>query len=102
MIPQKLLEQIIQKYGETNQLNIVKEEASELIKSIIKLERAQQTQEDIESCIDSVAEEEADMRIMLDQLDIIMIKRDPGYRNRVKCETDRKELRIKKMLGIDE
>jgi hypothetical protein len=101
MIPQKLLEQIIQKYGETNQLNIVKEEASELIKSIIKLERAQ-TQENTESCIDSVAEEEADMRIMLDQLDIIMIKRDSGYRNRVKCETDRKELRIKKMLGIDE
>lgn len=100
MIPQKLLEQMIQKYGETNQLNIVKEEASELIKSIIKLERAQ-TQEDIESCIDSVAEEEADMRIMLDQLDIIMIKRDPGYRNRVKCEIDRKEQRIKKMLGID-
>ncbi len=92
---------MIQKYGETNQLNIVKEEATELIKSIIKLER-EQNKEDIPLRIASVAEEEADMRIMLEQLDIMMLKRDPEYTSKVKCEIQRKETRIKKMLGIHE
>jgi hypothetical protein len=114
MISQKLLEQMIQKYGESKQLNIVKEEATELItecsiviticsrliKSISKYER-EQNKEDIHLRIASIAEEEADMRIMLEQLDIMMLKHDPEYTQRVRCEMIRKEQRIKNiLLGI--
>lgn len=97
MISQKLLEQMIQKYGESKQLDIAIEECSELIKAISKYKR-----EPLEpSRIKSIAEEEADVRIMLEQIDIIMLKHDPDYTKRVRCEMDIKEQRIKKMLGLN-
>ena len=101
MISQKLLEQMIQKYGESKQLNVLKEECAELIKAVSKYER-EENEENIKMRIKSVAEEEADLRIMLEQIDIIMLKRDPDYTKRVKCEMDIKEQRIKKMLGLNE
>jgi hypothetical protein len=101
MISQKLLEQMIQKYGESSQLDIAIEECSELIKSISKFKR-ENNNEDLKFRIASIAEEEADVRIMLEQIDIMMLKHDPEYTSRVKCEMQRKETRIKKMLGIHE
>ncbi len=98
MISQKLLERMIQKYGESKQLDIAIEECSELIKAISKYKR----NEDDPSRIKSIAEEEADVRIMLEQIDIMMLKHDPEYTVRVGCEMDIKEKRIKKMLGIYE
>jgi len=98
MISQKLLEQMIQKYGESKQLDIAIEECSELIKAISKYKR----NEEDPSRIKSIAEEEADVRIMLEQIDIIMLKRDPDYTERVECEMNIKEKRIKKMLGVHE
>jgi len=101
MISQKLLEQMIQKYGESKQLDMVIEECSELIKAISKFKR-ENNNEDLKFRIASIAEEEADVRIMLEQIDIMMLKHDPEYTSRVKCEMQRKETRIKKMLGIHE
>jgi hypothetical protein len=98
MISQKLLEQMIQKYGEKKQLIIVKEELAELIVSISKLER-ESNEEGVCLRIASVAEEEGDVRIMLNQLDIMMLKHDSEYMERVECEMRRKELRIRKMLN---
>jgi len=98
MISQKLLEQMIQKYGESKQLDIAIEECSELIKAISKYKREPEDP----SRIKSIAEEEADVRIMLEQIDIMMLKHDPDYTKRVKCEMDIKEQRIKKMLGLNE
>lgn len=106
---------MIQKYGESKQLDMVSEECSELItaclelaitcskltKSISKYKR-EENKENIKMRIKSVAEEEADLRIMLEQIDIIMLKRDPDYTKRVECEMNIKEKRIKKMLGINE
>jgi len=100
MISQKLLEQMIQKYGESKQLNILKEECAEMIKAISKYER-EENEENIILRIKSIAEEEADVRIMLEQIDIIMLKHDPDYTNRVRCEMDIKEKRIKRMLGLN-
>jgi hypothetical protein len=100
MISQKLLEQMIQKYGESKQLNVLKEECAELIKAVSKYER-EENEENIKMRIKSVAEEEADLRIMLEQNDIIMLKHDPDYTKRVRCEMDIKEQRIKKMLGLN-
>ena len=97
MISQKLLEQIIQKHGESKQLDIAIEECSELIKAISKYKR-ETNKSDITLRIASIAEEEADVRIMLDQIDIMMLKHDPEYTTRVECEIQRKEKRIKKML----
>lgn len=101
MISQKLLEQMIQKYGESKQLNVLKEECAELIKSVSKYEREEKV-DDIPMRIKSVAEEEADLRIMLEQNDIIMLKHEPEYMDIVKCEMQRKEARIKRMLGLNE
>ena len=97
MISQKLLEQMIQKYGESKQLDMVIEECSELIKAISKYKREPEDS----SCIKSIAEEEADVRIMLEQIDIMMLKYDPDYTKRVGCEMNIKEKRIKKMLGVE-
>ena len=97
MISQKLLEQMIHKYGESKQLDIAIEECSELIKAISKYKRDPADP----SRIKSIAEEEADVRIMLEQVDIVMLKHDPDYTKRVKCEMDIKEQRIKTMLGLN-
>jgi len=97
MISQKLLEQMIQKYGESKQLDIVIEECSELIKAISKYKR-ENNREDIPSRIRAIAEEEADIRIMLEQIDIMMLKHDPEYTKKVNCEMIRKEQRIRNML----
>ena len=97
MISQKLLEQMIQKYGESKQLDMVIEECSELIKAISKYKREPEDP----SRIKSIAEEEADVRIMLEQIDIMMLKYDPDYTKRVGCEMNIKEKRIKKMLGVE-
>ena len=97
MISQKLLEQMIQKYGESKQLDMVIEECSELIKAISKYKREPEDS----SRIKSIAEEEADVRIMLEQIDIMMLKYDPDYTKRVGCEMNIKEKRIKKMLGVE-
>jgi predicted ribosome-associated RNA-binding protein Tma20 len=100
MISQKLLEQMIQKYGESKQLNILKEECAELIKAVSKYEREEKA-DDIPMRIKSVAEEEADLRIMLEQNDIIMLKHEPEYIDIVRCEMLRKEQRIRNtLLGI--
>ena len=101
MISQKLLEQMIQKYGESKQLDIAIEECSELIKAISKYKR-EENKHDILFRIRSIAEEEADVRIMLEQIDIMMLKHDPDYTKRVRCEMDIKEQRIKKMLGLND
>lgn len=101
MISQKLLEQMIQKYGESKQLLKSVEESTELIQSITKYQ-LEENKNDIPLRIASIAEEEADVRIMLEQIDIMMLKHDPEYTVRVGCEMDIKEKRIKKMLGIYE
>ena len=98
MISQKLLERMIQKYGESKQLDIAIEECSELIKAISKFKR-ESDKENIHARITSIAEEEADVRIMLEQINIMMLKHDPEYMERVECEMRRKEQRIGKMLG---
>jgi len=90
---------MIQKYGESKQLDIAIEECSELIKAISKYKR-ETDKENLMFRIASIAEEEADMRIMLQQIDIMMLKYDPEYMERVECEMRRKELRIRKMLGV--
>lgn len=101
MISQKLLEQMIQTHGEPRQLLKSIEELSELIKSITKYQ-LEENKDDVPMRIASIAEEEADVRIMLEQIDIIMLKYDPDYTSRVGCEIDIKEKRIKKMLGMHE
>ena len=88
---------MIQKYGESKQLDIAIEECSELIKAISKYKREPEDP----SRIKSIAEEEADVRIMLEQIDIMMLKYDPDYTKRVGCEMNIKEKRIKKMLGVE-
>jgi ABC-type uncharacterized transport system fused permease/ATPase subunit len=98
MISQKLLEQMIQTYGELKQLDIAIEECSELIKAISKYKR-ENDKENLKLRISSIAEEEADCRIMLEQIDIMMLKHDPEYTGKVECEIRRKEQRIKRMLN---
>jgi len=91
---------MIQKYGESKQLDIAIEECSELIKAISKFKR-EENKTDIPLRIASIAEEEADVRIMLEQIDIMMLKYDPEYNSRVRCEMQRKEQRIRNiLLGI--
>jgi hypothetical protein len=92
---------MIQKYGESKQLDIAIEECSEFIKAVSKYKR-ENNKSDIILRIASIAEEEADLRIMLEQTDIMMLKHDPEYTKRVNCEMLRKEQRIKNiLLGIE-
>lgn len=68
----KELEAIIDHYGIANQLDKSIEELSELIKAIVKLRIAVSKKENTKDGImDAVAEEMADVKIMLAQLEII-------------------------------
>ena len=75
---EKIYHRAIEAYGEDMQVNIAIEEMAELIKAIIKYKRyvagrcSVQQQEYIQFTKDAgIAEEIADVRIMLDQLELI-------------------------------
>ena len=62
----EILEGIINKYGKTTQLNMVKEECAELIKAVCKYERDPGTETTMK-----ISEEIADVEIMISQLKIM-------------------------------
>ena len=94
MVREEICKDAIKLWGVDAQLDMVIEECSELIKAICKYKRSHHKE------IDSlhVAEEHADVLIMLDQLSYIMSKHDPEHHNTYheikKCYTLDKVVRL--------
>ena len=88
----EILVRAIRTYGESGQIDKFIEEASELIKALLKLRYAEKDYEK-EICMDAVTEEMADVEIMLDQLVII-------FQNRSKMDMKRNEkiMRLERRL----
>lgn len=85
----------IDTYGEENQLNMLIEEMAELIQAINKYRRSDNYLE-----LEHVAEETADVKIMLEQLDVMFEKYNfTGCENRWKSE---KLARLEKRLRESE
>ena len=93
-MPQEyIMELALKKWGESAQLDMVIEEMAELTKAILKYKRGES--------IDRIAEEHADVNIMLDQLSFMMLKHDPEYSEKKRNETKRKVTRLVNMLECE-
>ena len=90
MSEEKLLALAIQTWGEDAQTKMVLEEMSELQKEICKRWRGKDNIEDI-------ADEVADVEIMLDQLKMML-----GIEHQVSQHRKEKMLRLKQRLGVSE
>lgn len=84
-----IFEQAIKTYGEEAQVKMVLEEVAELQKEICKLWRGRDN-------IQAIAEEVADVEIMLDQLKLILDIEEDVQRFR-----EKKITRLKERLGIE-
>lgn len=85
----KLLTEVIEFYGADMQLNICIEEMSELIKELCKVKRKKMNK-------DHIAEEMADVKIIMEQLSIIF-----GNDNEVNEWYEKKIQRLKSRLDED-
>lgn len=70
------LKEIVRTYGEVSQIEMAIEEMSELTKALLKHRRAIRNGENTEAREDDIAEEMADVWIMLKQLEIIFDNKD--------------------------
>lgn len=70
----ELLQKAIDTYGEDAQMDMCIEEMSELTKAILKLRRYQKAHEGdcTKALLDNIAEEVADVEIMLEQVKIML------------------------------
>lgn len=84
-----IFEQAIRTYGKESQMKMVLEEVAELQKEICKLWRGRDN-------IQAIAEEVADVEIMLDQLKLILDIEEDVQRFR-----EKKITRLKERLGIE-
>lgn len=86
MDEREILQKAIEKYGEDAQTKMVLEEMSELQKEICKRWRGKNNQ-------DSIAEETADVEIMLEQLKMML-----GIQEEVKAYREKKLARLQERL----
>jgi len=98
-MPQEyIMQQALDAWGEDAQLDMVIEECSELIKAILKYRRS----DDKATARKHIAEEHADVNIMLDQLAYIMREYDdienPSYSDIKRKYTRDKVLRLTNLL----
>lgn len=95
---EEINERAIALWGVDAQLDMVIEEMAELTHAILKFKRSGPTDMDLKEAIDKIAEEQADVRIMLDQLYTIMSRYDkgpwPAYQERMKSWTQIKVTRL--------
>ena len=85
-----IFEQAIRTYGKESQMQMVHEEVAELQKEICKLWRGRDN-------VQAIAEEVADVEIMLDQLKLILDIEEDVQRFR-----EKKITRLKERLGIEQ
>ena len=89
-INKKILQKTIDKYGPAVQAIVAIEELAELQKEICKTWR-----KPIESCIDSLCDEIADVYIMLEQLQIIfMLDKNKQIQKRIDYKINRLKNRL--------
>lgn len=74
MTEQEILNKAVVTYGEENQIDMAIEECSELIQALCKYKRTLKnpyTKEQLDSCMNNIYGEIADVKIMMKQLNII-------------------------------
>jgi len=92
MVDEGLCKQAIKLWGEDAQLDMVIEEMAELTKAILKYKRAHES--DKGAAIVDIAEEYADVKIMLDQLFVMMDSHDNRFFNHIQHFTTEKVNRL--------
>ena len=92
MVDEGLCKQAIKLWGEDAQLDMVIEEMAELTKAILKYKRAHPS--DKGAAIVHIAEEYADVKIMLDQLFVTMDSHDNGFLKHIQHFTKEKIIRL--------
>lgn len=90
---EEIVAEALRQWGEEAQLLMVIEEMSELTKAILKYRR-EHDPADIGARIVDIAEEHADVKIMLDQLAYMMRRHDSGYSDHVTHFTEEKVTRL--------
>ena len=101
----EILLQAIEKYGDDSQIDVCIEEMSELTKALLKFRRMENKKSAVKSidyaeyiaekikCASNVAEEIADVKIMLEQMEIIF-----GCSEEINNQTEFKIKRLKERL----
>lgn len=95
MIDDKILQQIIDTWGADIQIEIIIEECAELIQALQKLKRNHKTEEERKQAFFNVADEIADVKIMMAQADLIFDK--DLINERVNFKMDRVTKKLKKI-----
>lgn len=95
----------IARFGEQSQLDMVIEEAAELQKAILKFKRAIKMPSGIQGAeaqlrLADIAEETADLEIMLEQLHLMMKDHDPTFNKRVESYRVSKVAKLRSRLGV--
>ena len=83
----------LERYGAAHQLMMLAEECSELTQAAMKVYRVQGDPDECESALDHLAEEMADVRIMLEQL-TMMFGNDEQVAKWTKYKLDRQRSRL--------
>lgn len=104
---EEINERAIRLWGVDPQLDMVIEEMAELTQAILKFKRriGPARMLEFKEVIDRVAEEQADVRIMLDQLSTIMSQYDQmgtKYQERIKSWTELKVTRLVNLMDRQE
>lgn len=93
----QLLERVITANGMNKQLDVAIMELSELMKAICKVRRHSYMQED---CLVNLAEEMADVEIILAELKL-MFDNEDSVKEWKSCKLDRLEKRLKEKYSFD-
>jgi len=93
MVREEIIQEALKQWGETAQIDMVIEEMAELTKALLKYKR-EHDPADIGLRIVDIAEEHADVLIMLDQLAYMMEIHAPDYREIKRHFTEEKVTRL--------
>ena len=95
MIEQSVIQKCLEQWGEDAQLDMVIEEMAELTKAILKYRRTKGAK----SARIDIAEEHADVLLMLEQLAYMMVQHDTNYKKLMRMFSKDKISRLEDKLG---
>lgn len=97
-VPEMICRAAVNTWGMDAQIDMVIEEMSELTKALLKYRRS--THEHFSSRFDDIAEEHADVQIMLSQLQYIMMQIDEDYLDKKTHYWNQKVLNVAVKLNV--
>lgn len=98
-VPNHICAAAVEQWGPEAQIDMVIEEMAELTKALCKYKRSKTLFQSLKSLSD-VAEEHADVQIMLSQLQYIMMQVEEGYLDLKITNWNQKVLRVAVKLNV--